>query len=115
MLKDESGVFPKSLLVFGGGEVVERGADEASAVFADGGLPRLQFVAQRQQLLHLRHNPPLFGKRREWKCLVLKFLILEALNGHPAFHEFFENVGFVSTEHQPDKRTQSRHERHNDL
>ncbi len=50
--------------VFGGGEVVKRGADEAGAVFARGGLPLRQFIAQRQQLLHLRHNPPLFGRRR---------------------------------------------------
>ena len=63
MLQDESGVLAELRLGLGGGKVVESGADEAGAVFARGGLCCLQFVAQRQQLLHLRHNPPLFG---EW-------------------------------------------------
>ena len=49
-----------------GGEAVERGADEAGAVFARGGLSRLQFVAQRQQLPHLRHNAALFLRRWNW-------------------------------------------------
>ena len=57
MLQDKSGVLPKLWLGFGGGEVVEGGADEAGAVSARR-LGGLQFVAQRQQLLHLRHNPP---------------------------------------------------------
>ena len=38
ILKDECGVFPEIRLVFGGGEVVERGADEAGVAFARGGL-----------------------------------------------------------------------------
>src|SRR5437867_3633097 len=42
-----------SAAIGSGGEVVERGTDEALALFARSGLPRLQFVAQRQQLLHL--------------------------------------------------------------
>src|SRR5437667_11455779 len=97
MLKDESGVFPKSLLVFGGGEVVERGADEASAVFADGGLPRLQFVAQRQQLLHLRHNPPLFGEgwEREWGSgkIIPRHALLASGAGHVGFAVYQEGRG----------------------
>src|SRR4051812_21461982 len=62
MLKTECRMLFEIGFVSGDSEVAEGGLDEAGAVFASDGLPRRQFVAQAQQLLHLRHNPSLFGK-----------------------------------------------------
>src|SRR5436309_11476206 len=91
--------------IFGRSDTAEGGTDEAGAVFARDALPRLQFIAQRQQLLHFRHNQPLFCQGWERKRLMLELIVLQALNSHSAFDQLFEYVTFVSTEHQTEKRT----------
>jgi len=51
----------------GGQDLVEGGIQKDGGAGLGGGEPGFQLVAQRQQLLHLRHNPPLFGRRGKRK------------------------------------------------
>ena len=52
----------------GGQQVMQRGLLEEAARVLPRLLLLLQLVAQRHQLIHLGHNPPLLGQggKREW-------------------------------------------------
>jgi hypothetical protein len=63
-VKDKRALVPEVLLVFGGGELVEGGVDQAGAVFADRGLAGFQFVAEGQEFLDFGDDAALFGERR---------------------------------------------------
>ena len=53
----------KGLRLAGGQQVMQRGLLEEAARVLPRLLPLLQLVAQRHQLIHLGHNPPLLGQR----------------------------------------------------
>src|ERR1017187_3936785 len=76
-MKDERALLPEVLLVLGGGEMVEGGMDQAGAAFTCGLLARFQFIAERQQFLHLGHDALLFGRRGDGNPALPEFRVAD--------------------------------------